>query len=109
MLRQGFRITPIIVALIAGTLLASWFPLPSQAQVASLRDQLEKGLKARLPADFAFVDTVVTMVDNRQLPLDLVRSSFLWVRKNRSNKRYMMFYFEQVLRKRAAEKGITIP
>ena len=109
MLRRGFHVAPLVMALMMGTLVASWFPMSSNADVANLRDQLEKGLKARLPADFAFVNTVVTMVENRQLPLDLVRSSFLWVRKNRSNKRYMMFYFEQVLRKRAKAKGIIIP
>jgi len=113
MSRKGFptstKAVPIVIALIVGTFLASSFPLTSRGEVAGLRDQLEKGLKARLPADFAFINTVIFMVETQQLPLDLVRSTFLWVRKNRSHKRYMMIYFERVLRLRAAERGIVIP
>ncbi len=75
----------------------------------NLKSQLENGLKARFPAEFAFIHTVVTMVENNQLPLDLVQSTFLWVRKNKYHKKYMVPYFERLLRSRAAERGITIP
>ena len=109
MMRRSLRVIPLLLAVVMGTFCASWFPSTTNAQVASLRDQLEKGLKARLPADFAFINTVVVMVENNQLPLDLVQSSFLWVRKNRSHKKYMVAYFEQVLRRRALARGIEIP
>ena len=79
------------------------------AQVAGLRDQLEKGLKARLPAEFAFLDRVVIMVERNELPRSLVDSSFLWVRKNKSHKNYLVPFFERVLRARAAQMGIRIP
>ncbi|GIW90530.1 MAG: hypothetical protein KatS3mg109_0962 [Pirellulaceae bacterium] len=86
-------------------------PTPGQVSsgTATLKDQLEKGLKARFPQEFAFINTVVTMVDNGQLPRDIVMSTFLWVRKNRSNKKYLVPYFERILRARAQEVGITIP
>ena len=71
----------------------------------ALKDQLEKGLKARLPREFAFIDRVVKMVDNQQLPLDLVQSTFLWARVK---KPYPFPYFETGLRTRAAKRGIDI-
>lgn len=82
----------------------------SQVRAAdvSLQDTLEKGLKARLPADFEFVAHVVQLVDNGTLPYDLVLGTFDWVRKNRGQKTYLMPYFEQALRRRAAERGIQI-
>ena len=70
-----------------------------------LRIQLEKGLKARLPREFEFIDHVVGMVDNNQLPRDLVQSTFLWAR---DKKPYPFPYFENGLRLRAAKRGITL-
>ena len=77
----------------------------TDVKVASLRDQLEKGLKARLPREFAFIDRVVGMVDAKQLPYDLVQSTFLWARVKRP---YPFPYFEMGLRTRAARQGIKI-
>jgi len=70
-----------------------------------LRIQLEKGLKARLPREFDFIDHVVGMVDNNQLPRDLVQSTFLWARPK---KPYPFPYFENGLRLRAAKRGISL-
>ena len=41
----------------------------------SLKDTLEKGLKARYPADFEFVDTVAKLVEEGKLPLKVVLSN----------------------------------
>jgi hypothetical protein len=79
------------------------------AEQISLKDQLEKGLKARRPVEFQFVATVVNMVDNNLLPIDLVQSTFLWARKQAKYKRYPFPYFEQALRERAKDIGIAIP
>ncbi len=87
--------------------------LPTYGQVSSgtptLKEQLEKGLRARFPQEFAFIQTVVTMVENGQLPQDMVLSTFLWVRKNRSQKKFLVPYFERILRSRALQAGIVIP
>ncbi len=72
----------------------------------ALKDELEKGLKARLPAEFKFVETVVGMVDAGTLPLDLVESTFLWARRKQP---YPFPYFVRGLRLRAAKIGIDIP
>ncbi len=70
-----------------------------------LKIQLEKGLKARLPREFAFIAQVVGKVDNDQLPRDLVESTFLWARVKRP---YPFPYFETGLRVRAARRGISL-
>jgi hypothetical protein len=73
--------------------------------VIDLKIQLEKGLKARLPREFDFIDHVVGMVDNNQLPRDLVQSTFMWARVK---KPYPFPYFENGLRLRAARRGINL-
>ena len=78
---------------------------PRGVKSANLQEQLEKGLRARLPREFAFINRVVTMVEKGQLPLDLVRGTFDWARKKRP---YPFPYFEQGLKKRAARIGIKV-
>ena len=80
-------------------------PAMAGAKIANLRDQLEKGLKARLPREFGFIDRVVGMVEAGQLPYDLVQSTFMWTRVKRP---YPFPYFEAGLRTRAARQGIKI-
>jgi len=82
---------------------------PISADVLDLKQQLEKGLKARRPSEFAFINLVVAMVENDSLPMDLVKSTFLWARKKGLSTRYPFPYFERALRIRAAKQGITIP
>jgi len=74
----------------------------------SLKDLLEKGLKARRPVEFEFIGTVVQLVDGGQLPQTMVQSTFLWARKKRV--RYPFQYFEFALRQRAKDElGIDLP
>ncbi len=80
-------------------------PATAGAQIAGLQDQLEKGLKARLPREFDFIERVVAMVKAKQLPYDLVQSTFMWARVKRP---YPFPYFETGLRTRAARQGIKI-
>lgn len=80
-------------------------PAGVDGAVVDLKIQLEKGLRARLPREFAFIDHVVGMVDNNQLPYDLVQSTFMWAR---AKKPYPFPYFENGLRTRAARRGISI-
>jgi len=81
---------------------------PGPVEKPSLKDVLEKGLKARRPVEFEFIGTVVQMVDAGQLPQTLVQSTFLWARKKRV--KYPFQYFEFALRQRAKEElGIDLP
>lgn len=71
----------------------------------TLKETLEKGLKCRLPSEFAFVKRVVYLVDQGILPEDLVYSTFIWARRNPN---IPFPYFKQGLIVRAARIGITI-
>lgn len=75
------------------------------AEVAGLKDQLDAGLKARQPEEFAFIAKVCTMVDRKQLPFDMVKGTFMWARKKLP---YPYPYFERGLRLRAAQQGIKL-
>ena len=101
--------------LVCCCLIASSFPYspsigasPIAANVANLQQQLESGLKARRPEEFAFIQTVVSMVEDDTLPLDLVMSTFLWTRKNPKAKEYPFVYFQRALRERAKKLGINL-
>ena len=74
-------------------------------QVADLKQQLEAGLRIQRPQDFAFIDRIVVMVEHKQLPLDMVKSTFACARKKEP---YPFVYFERGLRARAAKRGIGI-
>lgn len=100
----------VAVVVLIGALLAPWaaVPRPSAhgAEVANLKDTLEKGLKARFPGDFQFIQKVVQMVQLNQLPLDMVLGTFHWVRTEKAHKKYKVPYFAKALRSRAKKKGI---
>lgn len=81
---------------------------PLAVEVAGLKDQLEKGLKARLPADFGFISRVVMLVDNEKLPLKLVKAVFQWAREKGARSNYPFPYFERALKIRAKKLGIVI-
>lgn len=106
-MRLIFCSTLIAVTLLALTV-ERFQSRTAAAKVADLKEQLEAGLKARLPADFAFIQRVVTMVENDQLPLELVKSTFQWARKKAKYRNYPFPYFERALRIRAGRLGIQI-
>jgi len=75
------------------------------AKSVTLQEMLEKGLQARRPVEFAFIERVVQQVDAGTLPVDLVRGTFDWARNKRP---YPYPYFERALKLRAARQGITV-
>lgn len=77
-------------------------------EVGDLKDQLEKGLKARRPAELAFIAHVVVLVETKKLPLPLVKSVFQWARKRGAKTNYPFPYFKRALRIRAKKLGIII-
>lgn len=70
----------------------------------SLKVQLEKGLRAMRPQDFAFLAVVLKQVDEEKLPRDMVEKAFLWARKQPANR---VQYFEKVLRLLAKRQGVA--
>ena len=81
---------------------------PVAVEVADLKDQLEKGLKARLPADFAFISKVVMLVEEEKLPLKTVKAVFQWARDKGAKNNYPFPYFQRALKIRAKKLGIVI-
>ncbi|HUY93027.1 MAG TPA: hypothetical protein VMV10_30135 [Pirellulales bacterium] len=69
----------------------------------SLKVQLERGLRAMRPQDFAFIKVVLTRVNEGSLPQSLVEQAFLWARHKRA---YRVQYFEKVLRLLAQRQGV---
>jgi hypothetical protein len=80
----------------------------ASGEVALLKDQLEKGLRARRPIEFQFVRTVAQLVENGQLPRELVLGTFSWARHKYRDRKYLVPHFEQALRQRAAQEKITV-
>lgn len=72
---------------------------------SSLKDLLEKGLRARRPEEFQFIAVVVRKVEAGALPKEIVQSTFLWARRKPT---YPFQYFEQALKLRAAELGVKL-
>lgn len=70
-----------------------------------LRVMLEKGLKARRPVEFQFVNRVIELVDAGVLPEKTVQTTFLWARKQR---KHPFQYFQRAIRIRAGQLGITL-
>lgn len=71
----------------------------------TLREMLAKGLKARRPQEFAFVDEVVAAVDEGALPRKEVEQVFLWARHQ---PRYPFQYFQFAMTKKARRYGVRL-
>ncbi len=100
----------LVVALLVGNFFLPSTQMPisvAEAQsIPNLKDTLSKGLKARQPKEFAFVDKVVLLVEKKKLPLKMVMTSFKWAR-DRSEK-IPFVYFENALRTQAKKINVAI-
>ena len=85
--------------------MTSFPPSLGNTKNLDLKQQLEKGLKARRPVEFQYVANVVTMVENGTLPRALVDSTFGYARKQPRP----LQYFEFALQFRAKKAGIDVP
>ena len=105
----------ILAALTGGMVVSQWPGQTVEAiqddngPTADLRNRLTSGLRIRTDEERAFVDQVIAGVESGTIPRELVDSTFLWVRSNKSNSSYPFFYFERVLRLRGSRTGVTIP
>jgi hypothetical protein len=73
----------------------------------SLKQALEKGLKARRPSEFTFIKLVVEKVEQGKLPSKMVERTFLWARDNKQP--HPMPYFERALQIQAKKIGVNLP
>ncbi len=79
---------------------------PDPVTGLTLRETLEKGLKARRPVEFQYLARITRMVDRGQLSEPLVRSTFGWAR-HRPERPLQQFQF--ALYERAKKQGVTVP
>jgi len=71
-----------------------------------LRTQLEKGLYARRPVEFEYIDEIVKLVEKKKLPRTLVTSTFIWARKRETRQ---LQYFQFALQARTRGLNIDMP
>jgi hypothetical protein len=76
-------------------------------QTVSLKDQLKFGLRVTTPQQEAYIDQVVLLVDQGQLPRSLVNIVYRWAIER--NPRVPLPYFQIALRTLAERRGITVP
>ena len=102
---QALILGAIVLVVVAIGWAAAQEMVSGGAVVPTLKQQLQTGLLARTPSENAFVDLVVHKVKDGDLPLSLVQSTFLWARRKQP---YPMQYFEQALKLRARQQGISL-
>lgn len=71
-----------------------------------LKTQLEKGLYARRPVEFEYIDQIVKLVEEGKLPRKLVTSTFVWAQKNEVRR---LQYFQFALQARARGLNVKLP
>ena len=76
---------------------------------AKYEQQLRAVVEARLVEEREFVAQVTLLIQQDQLPKQLVDSSWQWVRTKRPGTNSPFVYFERVLRLRAEKAGFLIP
>ena len=86
---------------------------PTSDSVAGLRDILTKGLRARLPSEFAFVDKVIHYVKLGKLSRRMVLETYRWARRKVGLARdelgrYPFPYFRRAMKIRAAKVGVIL-
>jgi hypothetical protein len=85
--------------------------LRADQQQANLNETLRSVLRCRRKVEFQFVDLVTQKVQQGKLPLPLVLSMMKWsLERSRARGDDIPFpYFQEGLRRRAAEIGVTLP
>ena len=71
-----------------------------------LKTQLEKGLRARRPVEFQYIDQIMKLVEDGKLPRSLVTSTFVWARKQPTRQ---LQAFQFALQVRAKGLNVQLP
>jgi hypothetical protein len=79
----------------------------TSANVVDLKDQLYFGLRTFQPSQQAFLDQVITKVENKELSRAFVNVVFVWAKKR--NPKIPFPYFEIAMRMLAEKRGVTFP
>lgn len=79
---------------------------PAVGKVADLEARLKSGLRARRPEEHRFIERVVLLVREGNLPGKLVDSTYLWALERQ--KKYPYPLFERALRIQADRLGVDL-
>jgi hypothetical protein len=71
-----------------------------------LKTQLQKGLRARRPVEFEYINEIIALVEKGDLPKPLVTTTFVWARKQPTRQ---LQYFQFALQTRAKGLDVTLP
>jgi hypothetical protein len=71
-----------------------------------LKTQLEKGLRARRPVEFEYIDQIVTLVEKGELPYKLVITTYGWAQFKPTRQ---LQYFQLALQARTRGLNIDMP
>jgi hypothetical protein len=77
-------------------------------QGLDLKTQLEKGLRARRKVEFQYIDQIIKLVEDGDLPRELVTTTFVWAVRQPS-RQLQYFQFALQSRVRAAKLNIDMP
>ncbi len=109
-MQRALLIGALGLAVCVATGSPSWAANPKSINAGGvtidLKSQLEKGLKARRPVEFAYINQIIKLVESGKLPRSLVTSTFVWARKKPSRQ---LQYFQFALAARAKNLNVQLP
>ncbi len=98
-----------VVCLVFGNVLCAAEP-PAVASGGvtglDLKTQLQKGLRARRPVEFEYINEIIALVEKGELPKPLVTTTFVWARKQPTRQ---LQYFQFALQTRAKGLDVKLP
>lgn len=101
-------LTAIVCLLLGNVLRAAEPPAVAAGGVTGLdlRTQLQKGLRARRPVEFEYINEIIALVESGELPKPLVTTTFVWARKQPTRQ---LQYFQFALQTRAKGLDVKLP
>ena len=99
-------ITGVAAGVLSGSIVHRAFGQSGEVDKEQLRKQLEQGLRVTRPDQKAYIDRVVTLVDEKKLPLAMVYGVYKWARKRRPDLPFP--YFRRALDGLAKKIGVEI-
>jgi hypothetical protein len=89
-------------------MLALFFARPAKTFAIDLTnaDELRAALHTATPVEDKFIDNVVAKVNDGTLPMDLVKSTYVWASRKPLERRF--YYFKYALIQRAGQIGVSL-
>lgn len=110
-LRQVLSLSVLVACLSVALPAEAADPPPVDAggvQGLDLKTQLQKGLKARRKVEFQYIDEIIQLVEDGDLPREYVTTTFVWAIRQPS-RALQYFQFALQARVRAAHLNIDMP